>query len=70
MNRVLAIEDSNILVLRNPAKESQIAFEKRALALAYEVAGLEVGDADHTSGTASTGDEYPSPPYEPETQDN
>lgn len=51
--RALAIEDSNVIALRNPAKESQIVFEKRALALAYELAGLEIGDADYTSGTAS-----------------
>lgn len=64
--RVYAIGDTNILALRNPIKETQIAFEKRAQALALAAVGLEVGDVELITGD----DEYPSPPYEPETQDN
>lgn len=62
--RVYALGDSNVLALRNPMKESQIGFEKRAQALALALEGLEVGDVELT-----TDEEYPSPPYEPETQD-
>jgi len=63
--RVYALGDTNVLALRNPMKESQIAFEKRSQALALALVGLEVGDVELTTGD----EEYPSPPYEPETQD-
>jgi len=64
--RVYALGESNVLALRNPLKETQIDFEKRAQQLALSLMGLEVGDVEMTTGD----EEYPSPPYEPETQDN
>lgn len=45
VNCVLEIAGTNVLVLRNPERETQIQFEKRAIALAHELAGVEIGDA-------------------------